>query len=65
MHDFVVNKKCILHIYFFSRNVILHMIFFFSKHQEYEQKLLENYMNQQNSANNHVIPTSSKPIPTR
>ena len=35
------------------------------KHQEYEQKLLENYMNQQNSANNHVIPTSSKPIPTR
>jgi hypothetical protein len=46
-----------------SRNVILHMIFFSSKHQEYEQKLLENYMNQQNSANNHVIPTSSKPIP--
>lgn len=35
------------------------------KHQEYEQKLLENYMNMQNAANNHVIPTSSKPIPTR
>ncbi|XP_071120318.1 CCR4-NOT transcription complex subunit 4-like isoform X4 [Mytilus edulis] len=35
------------------------------KHQEYEQKLLENYMNMQNSANNHVITTGSKPIPTR
>ncbi|XP_060068321.1 CCR4-NOT transcription complex subunit 4-like isoform X1 [Ylistrum balloti] len=35
------------------------------KHQEYEQKLLESFMNSQNTANNHVTGTSNKTIPTR
>ncbi|KAK3103284.1 hypothetical protein FSP39_018178 [Pinctada imbricata] len=35
------------------------------KHQEYEQNLLEQFMNSQNTANSQMHSSNSKPIPTR